>query len=157
MRALVWLVEETWAATIDQARGFVARAEAVTLMYVIAADVEAVLRGARAGLLGRPPASEGLVAAASEQAARELVAAARERLGRECAVLIRHGRVEREVVAAAADFDLLVLARDGDRRRLGPRSLGPHARFVVDHAPCQVLLVWPDQPPGVSTIPPPPR
>jgi len=40
-------------------------------------------------------------------------------------------------------MDLLVLARDGDRSRAGPASLGPGARFVVDHAPCQVLLVWP--------------
>ena len=28
-----------------------------------------------------------------------------------------------------------------------PRSLGPAARFVVDHAPCRVLLVWADAPP----------
>jgi hypothetical protein len=39
-------------------------------------------------------------------------------------------------------MDLLVLARDGDRSRPGPHSLGPAARFAVDHAPCRVLLVW---------------
>jgi hypothetical protein len=50
-----------------------------------------------------------------------------------------------------------VLARDGDRSRLGPHSLGPAARFVVDHAPCRVLLVWPDEPPEVADIPPPPH
>jgi nucleotide-binding universal stress UspA family protein len=60
-------------------------------------------------------------------------------------------------VAAADGADLLVLARDGDRSRLGPHSLGPQARFVVDHAPCQVLLVWPDTPPPASTVPPPPH
>jgi hypothetical protein len=49
-----------------------------------------------------------------------------------------------------------VLARDGDRTRLGPHSLGPHSRFIVDHAPCPVLLVWPEPPPGPSTLPPPP-
>jgi hypothetical protein len=27
---------------------------------------------------------------------------------------------------------------------------------VVDHAPCPVLLLWPDQAPGVESIPPPP-
>ena len=57
------------------------------------------------------------------------------------------------LVAAAG---LLVLARDGDRARLGPRSLGPASRFVVDHAPCPVLLVWPEPAPGIATIPPPP-
>ena len=61
------------------------------------------------------------------------------------------------MVAAAQDADLLVLARDGDHARLGPKSLGPPARFVVDHAPCRVLLVWADAAPGVETIPPPPR
>jgi nucleotide-binding universal stress UspA family protein len=51
--------------------------------------------------------------------------------------------MEREVVEAAGQADLLVLARDGDRERPGPKSLGPPPRFVVDHAPCGVLLVWP--------------
>ncbi len=57
------------------------------------------------------------------------------------------------MVAAAEDMDLLVLARDGDHSRLGPRSLGPPTRFVVDHAPCRVLLVWPDPPPALETMP----
>jgi hypothetical protein len=34
-----------------------------------------------------------------------------------------------------------VLARDGEAR-VGPHSLGPRTRFVVDHAACQVLVVW---------------
>ena len=59
-------------------------------------------------------------------------------------------------MAAADGMDVLVLARDGDHAHLGPRSLGPAARFVVDHAPCRVLLIWPDVTPDVTTIPPPP-
>ncbi len=66
------------------------------------------------------------------------------------------GRAEREVVAAAEGADLLICTRDGDRARLGPRSLGPASRFIVDHAPCPVLLVWPEPAPSVATIPPPP-
>jgi hypothetical protein len=54
----------------------------------------------------------------------------------------------------AEGVDLLVAARDGDRSRLGPHSLGHDTRFVVDHAPCAALLVWPDAPPGVDSIPP---
>jgi hypothetical protein len=77
-------------------------------------------------------------------------------LSRPAARLGRVGRVEREVVAACADAGLLVLARDGDRTRLGPRSLGHATRFVLDHAPCRVLLVWDDQPPDLATLPPPP-
>ena len=64
---------------------------------------------------------------------------------------------ERAVVAASAQADLLIVARDGDRARLGPKSLGKATRFVVDHAACPVLLVWPGSPPGVATIPPPPH
>ena len=73
-------------------------------------------------------------------------------------LLARRGRVEREVVSAAEGMDILVLARDGDRQRLGPHSLGPATRFVIDHAPCRVLLIWPDVAPGLTTIsqPPPP-
>ena len=68
----------------------------------------------------------------------------------------RRGKIEREVLDACAGADLLVLARDGEAR-LGPKSLGPRTRFALDHAPCQVLLVWPEQPPGVETIPLPPH
>jgi hypothetical protein len=67
------------------------------------------------------------------------------------------GRVERQVVQAAADADLLICARDGDRGRLGPHSLGPATRFAVDHAPCAGLVVWPEPAPGVESIPPPPE
>ena len=67
------------------------------------------------------------------------------------------GRAERDVVAASAQADLLIVARDGDRARLGPKSLGKATRFVVDHAACPVLLVWPGSAPGVATIPPPPH
>ena len=41
---------------------------------------------------------------------------------------------------AAADADLLVVVRDS--RHPGPHSIGHAARFVVDHAPCDVVLVW---------------
>jgi nucleotide-binding universal stress UspA family protein len=55
---------------------------------------------------------------------------------------------------AGQDADLLVAARDGDRSRLGPASLGPVTRFVVDHAPCPVLLVWPEPASPVGSMPP---
>ncbi len=64
--------------------------------------------------------------------------------------------MEHEVVRAAEGADLLICARDGDQHRLGPHSLGHTTRFVVDHAPCPVLLVWPRPAPGVDSIPPPP-
>ena len=51
------------------------------------------------------------------------------------------GLAENAVMEAAADADLLVVARDS--RHPGPHSIGHAARFVVDHAPCDVVLVWP--------------
>lgn len=155
MRALVWIVEDTWRATVAEAAAFLPSGAEVTLLHVADAGVEAIARGARAGLLGRspPPASLDTV---SERAAHALLDDAEAGLGRPARQDARSGRVEREVVAAAEGMDILVMARDGDRTRLGPPSLGPAARFVVDHAPCRVLLVWPDQPPGLTTIPSPP-
>jgi nucleotide-binding universal stress UspA family protein len=155
MRALVWIVEDTWEATVAEAAAYLPADAEVTLLHVAPEDVETLAAGARHGLLGRPRHHPPL-RAISEEAAAELLEEARADLGREARIDSRRGRVEREVVAAAEGADLLVLARDGDRSRLGPHSLGPAARFVVDHAPCRVLLVWPDVPPEVADIPPPP-
>jgi nucleotide-binding universal stress UspA family protein len=157
MRALVWIVEDTWQATVAEAAAFLPGDSQITLLNVTGTDAETVARGAGHGLLGRaqvgPPEP---LRAISRHAAQERLAAAEPRLGRPCKRESRRGRVEREVVTAAEGTDILVLARDGDHQRLGPRSLGPAARFVVDHAPCRVLLIWPDVPPDVSSIAPPP-
>jgi hypothetical protein len=71
----------------------------------------------------------------ASDAAQQLLTAAAERLGQPCRRLDLTGRIEREVVTAAEGADLLVVARDGDRTHLGPRSLSPASRFVVDHTP----------------------
>jgi nucleotide-binding universal stress UspA family protein len=149
MRVLVWIVEETWQATVAAAAALLPAGADVTLLHVTASDAETVARGARYALLGRSrrPAAEPLDAI-SKQSARELLADAQAVLGRDAVLEARSGRIEHEVVAAAGTADLLVLARDEDRAHRGPRSLGPTARYVVDHAPCAVLLVWPDAPSG---------
>jgi nucleotide-binding universal stress UspA family protein len=145
MRVLIWIVEETWKATVTAAAAVLPADADITLLYVTASDAEAVARGARRGLLGRPHRSSGeSLHMLSQQSARELLADAQNLLGREAASEVRSGRIDREVVAAAGGMDLLVLARDGDRAHQGPRSLGHSVRFVVDHVPCDVLLVWPD-------------
>jgi nucleotide-binding universal stress UspA family protein len=155
---LAWVVEGTWPACVDAAAAYAGAADEIVLLHVAPADVERAVHGAFAGLLGRRGADPGdevaRIAAGAEHA---LLTAAGERIaGRSARALARAGRVEREVVAAAAAADLLVVARDGDDTRLGPRSLGPVTRFVVDHAPCPVLLVWPGVAPGIDTIPPHP-
>ncbi|MGW2209802.1 universal stress protein [Streptomyces sp. NPDC001781] len=161
MRAVVWLVEGTWPACVDAVRVHAPHAREVVLLHVSGHEVPDVAHGAFAGLMGRGRAWEGdpgdRLQVLDDGSAAELLDSAAERLGRPCVREERSGRPEREVVAAAAGADLLVLARDGDRSRLGPHSLGPAARFVVDHSPCPVLLVWPERAPGLGTIPPPPH
>ncbi|MEU6383754.1 universal stress protein [Streptomyces bauhiniae] len=161
MRAVVWLVEGTWPACVDAVRVHAPHVREVVLLHVSGSEVPDVAHGAFAGLMGRGRAWEAdpgdRLEALGDGSATELLDAAAERLGRPCVREERSGRPEREVVAAAEGADLLVLARDGDRTRLGPHSLGPAARFIVDHAPCPVLLVWPGEAPDLGTIPPPPH
>jgi nucleotide-binding universal stress UspA family protein len=161
MRVLLWLVEGTWQGCVDGAGALIPADAEVTLLYVAPSDVEEAVDGALAGLLGRGRPRPGRdpaerISVLSDQAAAELLAAAEAQLGRPARRQLRSGRVERLVVEAAQAADLLVVARDGDRHRLGPASLGPVTRFVVDHAPCPVLLVWPEETPAVDSLPPPP-
>jgi nucleotide-binding universal stress UspA family protein len=57
---------------------------------------------------------------------------------------VRLGEPGREICAAAIAWsaDLVVLrASHRSRPEPGPRSVGHTARFVLDHAPCPVLLI----------------
>ncbi|MFC0597650.1 universal stress protein [Streptomyces palmae] len=159
MTVVVWIVEGTWPACVDAARTHAPEGADVVLLHVTGPEAPGAAHGAYAGLLGRarPDRDPGTrVEHLATAAGERLLAGAAQRLGRPCARRERAGRVEREVVAAAEGADLLILARDGDRTHLGPRSLGPASRFIVDHAPCPVLLVWPETAPSTATIPPPP-
>jgi nucleotide-binding universal stress UspA family protein len=58
----------------------------------------------------------------------------------------REGRPGHEIVNVAAEWQadlVLVCARAqyGGKASIGPKSVGHVARFVLDHAPCPVLLV----------------
>ena len=60
--------------------------------------------------------------------------------------LQRQGRPEREIVNVAAEWraDLVIIcprAVYGGKAVIGPISVGHVARFILDHAPCPVLLV----------------
>jgi nucleotide-binding universal stress UspA family protein len=125
-RVLVWLTPTGWEACVEAARDL----GEVTLLQVGEPGPEPV------GLLGRrPPPREPL--AVDE----ELFDAAQARLGRPAARVTPPGRPEHAVVEAAEKFDLLVLSRTN--LNPGPHSLGHATRFVVDHAPSAILLVWP--------------
>jgi nucleotide-binding universal stress UspA family protein len=63
-------------------------------------------------------------------------------------IMQREGRPEREIVQCAFEWqaDLIVICPRSPQHggpALGPKSVGHVARFVLDHAPCPVLLVRP--------------
>lgn len=154
---LAWVTEGTWPAVIDATRLLAPANAQIALMYVVSTDLLQAAHGPQLGLLGRghhghSSRIDEIIATSAD----ELLAAAARRLDLPCDQIRCSGRPEREVIAAAVDADLLVLARDWDQRSLGPRSLGRETRFVVDHAPCQVLLVWPGEAPSTVIPPPPP-
>jgi nucleotide-binding universal stress UspA family protein len=160
VKVIAWIAEDTWPACVDAVRDHAPRSAEVILLHVSGTDAPAAAHGAYAGLLGRghPERDPGMrIAKMAAASAVQILQAAAAQLGMPCTQLQRTGRIEREVVAAATDAGLLVVARDGDRTRLGPKSLSPISRFIVDHAPCPVLLVWPERAPPAASIPPPPR
>ncbi|MFN2520405.1 MAG: universal stress protein [Candidatus Limnocylindria bacterium] len=118
------------------------------------------------GSLGRGPrrGSERLeqVENAVRRTGDEVLAEAAEAAQRAGLGAQRHlvrGRPEREIVDLAAKLqaDLLVVgAREGEYgpSEAGPRSVGHVARFVIDHAPCPVLVVRGRGRPGGSLGPP---
>jgi nucleotide-binding universal stress UspA family protein len=160
MKVVVWVVEGTWQGCIDGALRLVPHDAEVTLLHVAPGEAGDITEAAAGGLLGRGPHWHRPRSHFDEVAEEEsvgLLQAAAARFGRPTELARRRGRPEREVVSVAAlGADLLVLARDGDLSRLGPHSLGHATRFVVDHAPCPVLLVWPDGAPSLASVPPPP-
>jgi nucleotide-binding universal stress UspA family protein len=146
MRVLVWIVEGTWKATVAAAKQFLPADAQITLLHIAPAEAQAVAREAPQALLGRRHAqSTGVLQSIAAQVASELLADARALLGRDATLDAQRGRVGETVVAAAQMMDVLVIARDCDHAAEGPHSLGPTARYVLDHAPCPVLLVWSDQ------------
>ena len=153
---IAWIVEGTWPACVDAARARAADADHPAARHRRRGPRRRARR-LRRPARPRPPRPRPRRPrwrTWPPPTPRQLLDAAAERLGRP----VHPARADRarraEVVAAAESADLLILARDGDRARLGPRSLGPATRFVVDHAPCPVLLVWPDPAPGIGSIPP---
>jgi nucleotide-binding universal stress UspA family protein len=154
---IAWIVEAGWRACVDAAARHTPPNAEIELLHVTDPDVAEVAHGAYAGLLGRgdphrDPGSK--VEDLASTAAKKLLDDAAARLGRPCRTVERTGRIESEVLAAAVSAELLIVARDGDTSHRGPRSIGHASRYVIDHAPCPVLLVWPGAPPASVERPP---
>ena len=155
MTVLVWITEDSWQACVDAVQSLAPAGQDVTLLHVTDTAALEAAHGAFTALLGRSRVDPGTqLEAMAEDAAEQVLAAAAERLGRPAQQLRLRGRPEHQVVGAARGADLLVLAREG--AAAGPKSLGKAARFVVDHAACPVLLIWPGPVPAGPPPPPPP-
>ncbi len=120
----------------------------MVLAACVEEEAEMALRVARRGLVGRGAWGEAarLLAGALDEAAEKLLDSSSRRLGHQARLVKVKGDVARGMLDLARGADLLVLARQGERDRAGPKSLGHLARFVVDHAPCDICLVWPKKP-----------
>jgi hypothetical protein len=172
MRVLVWIAEAGWEASVDAAAMLPAR-EITLLHVAAPVHPGPVLLGrhpppGRYDEIAGEAARE-LLAAATERLRTGLAAAGdapagspgdapagspgapvapdRNPLpaagGRAPTVhrIAAEGRPEDIVTGACSGADVLVLARSG--RRPGPHSLEHANRFIVDHAPCTVVLTWP--------------
>jgi nucleotide-binding universal stress UspA family protein len=139
LKVLVWITEGGWEACVDAAAGL--PATETTLLHVPQPD----LAHGPPGPLGRRRRLdlEARWTTVSGEAAEALLADAERRLGRPAKTVAAQGRAEEVLLEAAAKADLLVLVRDGRDTTPGPHSLGHATRFVVDHAPCTILLAWP--------------
>lgn len=116
MTVMIWIQAElSWGTSVDAARARIGPADDVVLLLVTS-GAEEIAHGAFAGLLGRGGRDPGdAVSAIEADHAAALLDEAEVRLGRPARRLWRRGRIEREVVEAAADAALLVFARE-DRK-----------------------------------------
>jgi nucleotide-binding universal stress UspA family protein len=96
-----------------------------------------------------PPEHERRISEAEETAAATALEEARaeaQRAGFRPHVHSERGRPEQVVLAIAEELGcqlIVIRGSEGEAGtpRLGPGSIGHTARFVLDHAPCDVLLV----------------
>ena len=123
------------------------------LLHVI--DTRPLEEAGRAlgGLLARGPRpvqaerQMRLSAALSQDEVRAEIDAWLREKGRAAEMIVTSGRPEHEILSAADErgASIIVLRTGhpgpGPHMGPGPRPLGPVARFVVDHALCDVLLL----------------
>jgi nucleotide-binding universal stress UspA family protein len=152
MRVL-YCLDGTNVKQFSQARTMLAASETATLgiLHVIDSGPREDLGRARERFLrkpGPPPLREEEIRQTEIASAKEILEEGLQHFPN-AEILERQGRPEREIVNGAAEWraDLLVIcprAQYGGPPSLGPKSVGHVARFVLDHAPCPVLLVRPE-------------
>jgi nucleotide-binding universal stress UspA family protein len=142
---------------VDRAVAHVSKNHLLVLLYVLdtrpAEELGYIARRLQAGthaMAGR----EAAMSAADEETAVAVLNAAKTRFAQRgfdhgrTTLQVRRGRPEQEIVKVASqqelDIGLVVIGssyKGGPRPAIGPASVGHVARFVLDHAPCDVLLL----------------
>lgn len=153
MRVVCCCDGEGSAELVRAALGRLAPIDRLVLLHCIDSGPEHDVHLLQEGRWGRHQPDrdrDAAMARAEEERAvevlREAAAAARGAgYTGEAEARVRRGRPEREIVRALTELaaDVVVLAPRPSARQgpPGPHSLGHVARFVVDHAPCAVLLL----------------
>jgi nucleotide-binding universal stress UspA family protein len=141
---MVWInPAAAWESAVDAVAGLIC--DEIVLLLVTEGGDESTAE-ALTGVLGPGGHEPGeAFAGIEEDQAAALFDEAEARIGRPVRRLWERGVPEQVVVAAARDAELLVCVRDGEDARPEAGGLGPVTRFVVDHVPCRVLLVWPGE------------
>jgi nucleotide-binding universal stress UspA family protein len=152
MRVLCCL-DGTNSEQVSKAVGALLRTETriIGVLYVTDSGPEVQMERHRERFL-RPPhpplPRREQMRQAEEASAQEILEEGSRSLGG-AERLWRTGRPEREIVQAAVEWqaDVIVICsrshQGGGPLPPGPKSIGHVARFVLDHAPCPVLLVRP--------------
>jgi nucleotide-binding universal stress UspA family protein len=120
------------------------------ILYVIDTGPRKDIEHTRERFLRRlgPPRSRGHEMEQAELAAAQDILNEGLRYIPNAETFRRQGRPEREIVNVAAEWqaDLVIICPRGEyggKPTIGPKSVGHVARFVLDHAPCRVLLIRP--------------
>jgi nucleotide-binding universal stress UspA family protein len=153
MRILCAVGQQGGEEIIQRLAGIFPKETEIVLLHVIDSGprrgLEAYL--GRAGQM-RPGGRESLneqLNAAEETAGQSIIAEARqaaEEAGFLVTTRIERGNPEHEIVRQASEQGcrlVVIRAIEGSQGRpqIGPASVGHTARFVLDHAPCDVLLL----------------
>ena len=154
MRVICAIGQKGGPELVKRLTGIVGDQAECLLLHVIDTgprhDLEDYLRGPlhRRPDHGEPP--HGAVVKAAEEtagrAAIEEAMAAAQQAGLKAETSVKEGKPEDIIVQVARDVQaalVVIWADEGaaGHPHIGPASVGQTARFVIDHAPCDVLLL----------------